>query len=105
MIVKFSECNCSDNGLFIDLGNYSSVDKWIEGIINGEANYRPLDGYCVIDNKPYPLINGGQISDEAANVIKNVKHLPAAIRHIPNDTLEVIADAFEHELVIHLKSY
>lgn len=51
MIIKITECEANYGGkdLFADLAEYNTILDWVKALIDGTANYTPLDCWVRID--------------------------------------------------------
>ncbi len=102
MKLRIDECQGLVCGILNDLSRYDSVDRWLSAIVSGTAEFIPLDLYLKFNGKGARLLQSGEFCDGHTALIDVVRRLPADVRHIPNDNMVIIADAFERELTIDL---
>lgn len=103
MKLVFTECECDGTELFRDIHTYGRVDRWADAIVDGKAEYRPLDFYVKVNGQWYCIIGGGTIHRDVCDTLKRkLKRLRVAKYTIPNDTMLIKADGFERELSINL---
>ena len=106
MIIKIMECEANYNGkdIFADLVEYDTFFDWVKALIDGTANYTPLDCWVRIDeNTVFSIRSAGQLSQEDADACLGIlRRMPKRMQQFPSDKGSVKADMFEHELFISL---
>lgn len=102
MKLRLTECMHTDCGLFQDLATYSSIDKYVQAILNGEDQFRALDVKIKFGGQGYIVRDWGKPASDAEKTLAKLRHQPVDMRMIPNDTMTIIADSFERELYIDL---
>lgn len=106
MIIKITECEANYGGkdLFADLAEYDTILDWVKALIDGTADYTPLDCWVRIDeNTVFSIRSAGQLSQEDADACLGIlRRMPKRMQRLPRDKGSIVADIFEHELVISL---
>lgn len=102
MFITFTECNCSDNSLFVDLAKYSDVYEWAQDIISRKDALQPLHASITFGGIYHPIIRNGKVMEDAADVLSKLKSIRKCYRKIPSDKLTITSDGFERDLDIDL---
>lgn len=91
-----------DNTILADINRYNDVLLWIKDIVNRKTAFYPTDCSIKANGVQYTIIRGDVIADNIEKTIASIARLPKRMRTIPNDTMSIKSDTFEHELWFNL---
>jgi len=99
-------CNdCKGNRTLLnDISKFPRVDRWLQGIVSNECDFKALD--CTFygkNDKEYKVISSGYTFNIDA-LKKEIQELPEELQFLPNDYIEIEANIAERTLNVFLYS-
>ena len=102
MTLELTECMATECKLLQDLAAYDNIIGFIKNIVNSKDAFCALHVSIKFNDKCYKLRDFGKLADNADQILKELRKLPAEAKAIPNDYMSIKADGFERELFIDL---